>query len=70
MQLKLHVVKISCVKILDKLALAFECEILNTTETSCEKIIASYTVSLMFICLLLLVVISVSYCYYYTKHWI
>ena len=43
MQLKLHVVKISCVKILDKLALAFEYEILNTTETSCEKIIASLT---------------------------
>ena len=34
MQLNLHVVKISCLKVLDKLVLAFEYEILNTTETS------------------------------------
>ena len=34
MQLKLHVVKISCVKIFDKSVLAFEYKVLNTTETS------------------------------------
>ena len=50
-----------------ELVLACEDEILNTTETSLDKV-HYYTISLVFICLLLLVVISISGFVYYTKH--
>ena len=51
---------------------------LNTTETSLadKKVTYEknncliYTISLVIKCLLLLVVISISYYYSYTKHWI
>ena len=69
----------SCEKrLIGKLVLACEDEILNTTEDSldnkkvtCEKnncII--HKISLVIIYFLLLVVISVSYYYYFTRDWI
>ena len=68
----------SCKKrLLGKLVLVSEDEILNTIETSlddkkCEKNNNwfTHTILLVIICLLLLVVISISCYYYYTRHWI
>ena len=54
-------------RLFGELVLACEDEILNTTETSLDKV-HYYTISLVFICLLLLVVISISGFVYYTKH--
>ena len=68
----------SCKKyIFGKLVSAREDEMLNTTENSFVKKITDGKkncpidiVSLVIICLLLLVAISINCYYYYTKHWL
>ena len=69
----------SCGKrLIGKLVLSCEDEILNTTENSLdnEKVTCAknnyiiHKISLVIICFLLLVVISVSCYYYYTRDWI
>ena len=64
-------------RLFGKLVLACEDKMLNTTESSFDDKKVTflknncliYTISLVNICLLLLVVISISF-YYYTIHWI
>ena len=65
-------------RLISKLVLACEDEVLKTIETSlddkkirCEKNnCLIHTISLVNMYLLLLAVVYVSYCYYYTKDWI
>ena len=58
------------------MVLACKDEILNTTETSLEKVTCEKsnclinTISLVTIFLVLLTAISISYCHYYTRGWI
>ena len=58
------------------MVLACKDEILNTTETSLEKVTCEksncliHTISLVTIFLVLLTAISFSFCYYYTRGWI
>ena len=64
-------------RLIGKLVLESEDEILNTTETSlddkketCEKSNRLIdTVSLIVICMLLLAVVSIACYYYYTRYW-
>ena len=67
-------IEIICTKkcLFGKLVLAYEDEILYTTETSRagKNNCFIYTISLVTICLSLLVATSISYYYCYTKYWI
>ena len=65
-------------RLFGKLVLACKDEVLNTTGISLDHKIVTreknncdiHAISSVFICLLSLVFISVSCCYYYTRHWI
>ena len=62
--------KCSCEKrLIGRLVLECQDEILNTTKTSCKKNnCLMHTISLLFICLLLLIVVFIGCYLYFTKH--